>query len=151
MDNQGIYKLIVLFVILGNLIIYFPNFTPNWGILAADNIYYVAKDGSDDNPGTEASPWLTIQHAADTIVAGDTVYVKNGIYNEWIYIGTSGAHTGTSGTSDQPITYKAYPGHYPIIDGTGLADLGITRGLVTLYSVSYITFEGFEIRNNPYY
>jgi alpha-N-arabinofuranosidase len=27
--------------------------------------YHVAKSGSDGNPGTGASPFLTIQHAAD--------------------------------------------------------------------------------------
>jgi chitinase len=40
--------------------------------------YYVAKTGSDSNPGTESSPWLTIGHAAATATAGDTVYVGAG-------------------------------------------------------------------------
>ena len=40
--------------------------------------YYVATDGSDSNPGTQASPWLTIQNAdtaAGGRVAGDCVNV----------------------------------------------------------------------------
>ena len=37
--------------------------------------YYVAKNGNNSNPGTEAEPWLTIQHATDTMEAGDTVYI----------------------------------------------------------------------------
>ena len=40
--------------------------------------YYVSKSGSDSNPGTEAQPWETIQKAAKTLLAGDTVYIKTG-------------------------------------------------------------------------
>ena len=46
--------------------------------------YYVAKDGNDYNSGTEAQPWITIQKAADAMVAGDMVYIKEGTYNERI-------------------------------------------------------------------
>lgn len=41
-------------------------------------IYYVAKSGSDRNPGTKNCPFLTIQRAADVAVAGDTVIVHEG-------------------------------------------------------------------------
>ena len=116
---------------------------------AANNTYYVAKGGSDSNSGTEASPWLTIQKAANTMVAGDTVYVKDGVYSEYVYIGTYHGYTGKSGTLGSPVTYKAYPGHHPIIDVSSLAQLD-WRPSVAIYNVSYITFEGFEIRNNPY-
>ena len=33
-------------------------------------VYHVSKKGSDLNPGTEQEPFLTIQKAADTTVAG---------------------------------------------------------------------------------
>ena len=42
--------------------------------------YYVATDGSDSDPGTESQPWATLQHAVDTIAAGDTIIVKSGTY-----------------------------------------------------------------------
>lgn len=32
----------------------------------AGPVFFVAIDGSDMNPGSETSPWQTIQHAADT-------------------------------------------------------------------------------------
>lgn len=48
--------------------------------------YYVSKNGSDSNPGTEAKPWLTIQKAADTLVAGEIVYIKQGTYNERVIV-----------------------------------------------------------------
>lgn len=67
--------------------------------------YYVAKSGSDSNPGTANSPWLTIQKAADTMQAGDTVFVSEGTYSERVvsrahgsagkYIRFIAADTGT--------------------------------------------------------
>jgi hypothetical protein len=39
--------------------------------------YYVAPNG---NPGDVNHPWCTIQHAADTMVAGDTVLIRSGTY-----------------------------------------------------------------------
>ncbi len=47
------------------------------------NNYYVATNGSDSNPGTQASPWLTMQNAdtaAGGRVAGDCVNVAPGAY-----------------------------------------------------------------------
>ncbi len=49
-------------------------------IVVSAAIYYVAIGVSDANLGTEASPWKTIQKAADTLVAGDIVYIKAGTY-----------------------------------------------------------------------
>ena len=49
-------------------------------VAAAGNTYYVATNGSDSNPGTLAKPWLTPQHAANTMVAGDTCYIEAGTY-----------------------------------------------------------------------
>ena len=82
--------------------------------------YYVAPDGKDSNPGTELLPWRTIQKAASTLVAGDTVYIKNGVYHETVVPANSGA-------AGNYITYSAYPGHSPIIDGLGVP--GGYRGL----------------------
>ena len=44
--------------------------------------YYVAPTGSDGSPGTLALPFQTIQKAASTAVAGDTVFVRAGIFRE---------------------------------------------------------------------
>jgi len=63
--------------------------------------YYVATNGSDNNPGTQAQPWATLQHAGDTMVAGDTTIVANGTYAGFREIETK------SGTSGAPITMKA--------------------------------------------
>ncbi|MFQ5771402.1 MAG: right-handed parallel beta-helix repeat-containing protein, partial [bacterium] len=95
------------------------------------NIYYVAKTGSDTNPGTEAQPWLTIQKAADTMVAGDTVYVRAGVYSERVIVRNSGIQGNL-------ITIKNYPGETPVID-TNYSPGGF------YIEGSYIHIEGFEI------
>jgi len=96
--------------------------------LAQATTYYVAKNGNDSNPGTETWPWLTLQKAANTMVAGDTVYVKEGDYS-----GTVVSITG-SGTADNYILYLVYPGDTPIIGQ-----------LYFEYGASYNKFDGFEI------
>jgi len=96
--------------------------------LAQATIYYVAKTGNNSNPGTETRPWLTLQNAADTMVAGDTVYVKQETY--------SGFMVSRSGTADNYISYLAYPGDTPIIGQIYFGD-----------GASYNRFYGFEITN----
>ena len=74
-------------------------------VLAPDNAYYVATTGNDNNPGTMAQPWLTPQHALDTMVAGDTTYVKAGTYaSGQLQFKASGSSSGGY------ITIQNYPG-----------------------------------------
>jgi Protein of unknown function (DUF1565) len=105
--------------------------------------YYVSTSGNDNNAGTLAAPWRTIQHAANTVKAGDTVQVEGGTYNEIVTMKTSG--NATQGY----ITFTNYPGQTPIVDGTGLS-VG-SSGQTGLFSLegtfNYIIIHGFEIRN----
>ncbi len=106
----------------------------------AGNTYYVATNGNDMNAGTLDSPWLTIQHGAETMVAGDTVFIKGGTYNENVLTVRSGNAT------DGYIKFSAYPGERPIIDGTD--GTGVTtsdNGFII--SKSYIKLTGLEICN----
>src|SRR5689334_19835695 len=50
------------------------------GAAAAGATYYVSTTGSDANLGTQARPFQTIQKAANTVTAGDTVVVADGTY-----------------------------------------------------------------------
>lgn len=71
------------------------------------NTFYVDQNhisANDSNSGTETEPWLTIQHAAATVQAGDTVIVKTGTYDERITFSP-----GTTGSPGNMITFKAEP------------------------------------------
>ena len=50
--------------------------------IAAPESFYVSPQGNDGNPGTEEKPWKTIQHAADILQPGQTVYIHQGLYHE---------------------------------------------------------------------
>ena len=106
-------------------------------VYAAGNTYYVATNGSDNSPGTQSQPWLTLQKAASTVVAGDTVFIRAGIYNERLNV------TNKFGTASQRITFENYSNENPVIDGTGLG----TLGAIYIDSSSYITIDGLEVQN----
>jgi len=75
-------------------------------------IYHVAKYGSDQNPGTEQKPFLTINRAASVAMAGDTVIVHEGEYREWV-------KPRYPGLSDKRrITYMAAEGEKVVIKGS---------------------------------
>ncbi|VVB89784.1 Right handed beta helix region [uncultured archaeon] len=103
--------------------------------------YYVATNGNDGNSGSSSSPWRTIQHAADTVSAGATVYVMGGTYNEKVTI-------KKSGSSGSYITFAAYPGQTATIDGTGIS-LNYD-GLIRMDGVSYIKISGFTVVHSSF-
>jgi hypothetical protein len=108
---------------------------------AAGTTYYVATTGSDSNRGTQDAPFRTIQHAATVAVAGDTVLVAAGVYNELV----APPHSGTA--TQGYITISAVPGADAVIDGTGLSVPDGQWGLMTLKNSSYVVVQGFELRN----
>jgi hypothetical protein len=102
--------------------------------------FYVATAGNDSNPGTQISPWRTIQHAADAARAGSIVNVRAGIYEELVSINASG------NASDGYITFRSYPGETAILDAEHFTPAG-RSGILTIHDRSYVRIEGLEIRN----
>jgi hypothetical protein len=73
--------------------------------------YYVdARQGNDAQAGTLDRPWRTLQHAADRLRAGDTLYLRSGTYYEHVLL-------TVSGQPGRPVTIRAYPGELAIVDG----------------------------------
>lgn len=72
--------------------------------------YYVAPWGDDDSLGTFTAPWRTINKSATTMVAGDSVLIRGGIYEESI-------NPANSGTVGAPITYANYSGEEVVVEG----------------------------------
>ncbi|HFE66406.1 MAG TPA: hypothetical protein ENJ93_04000 [Chloroflexi bacterium] len=101
------------------------------------SVYYVAPDGDDSNPGTFTAPWRTIGRAAGPGVLrpGDTVYIRGGIYDEYIKPETSGAPGSF-------ITYRNYPGETPVITGSSYR-----YWRLHILDQSYLRFQGLTFQD----
>ncbi|MGB2819489.1 MAG: right-handed parallel beta-helix repeat-containing protein [Phycisphaerae bacterium] len=83
--------------------------------------FYVSPSGSDENPGSEARPFKTIEKARDAVRAinarmtGDIVVVLRG--GTYPVARTLLFETKDSGTNGHSIVYRAYPGERPVLSG----------------------------------
>jgi parallel beta-helix repeat protein len=109
------------------------------------NIYYVSTTGNDSNPGTQALPFLTIQKGVNSLIAGDQLMVRGGIYHEKI-------NFPISGTANNYITLTNFPGEQVIIEGTGITlPTNDNNGLVTIQGKKYIKVSNITIQNSMWH
>ncbi len=99
---------------------------------SAATTYYVSPSGFDTNPGTSTQPFLTIQKAANVVLAGDLVIVRPGTY--------VGAKFTRSGTSIAPIVFRGEPG--AIVNAPGPQNTNNDN--LWIRDASWITLTGFE-------
>lgn len=124
-----------------------PSATPSPG---GGKAYYVSTGGSDGSPGTESQPWRTIQKAADTAVAGDTVYIKGGTYKERVIFDKN------NGSSGKWILFRNYSNDVVVIDGSSTAVSGRIKGepwegLIDIRGRSYLSISGLQIKNSKWF
>jgi hypothetical protein len=84
--------------------------------------FYVAIDGSDENPGTLQKPFATLRRAQESVrqqIAGRLqgnvgVFIRSGVYEltEALIFGPE-----DSGTEDHGVLYAAYPGETVVVSG----------------------------------
>jgi hypothetical protein len=107
--------------------------------------YYVRPDGHNtasglnNNSNTTSGAWLTLQHAADEVAAGDTVYVADGSY--------AGFMLQTSGTVDAPITFAASGSGANIVSRNPTTTDGINIESYDGGVPNYIIIDGFRVYN----
>ncbi len=86
-----------------------------WGMLhilgGVANTYYVATDGDDSNPGTIQLPWATINYGISQLIAGDSLFIREGTYFE------HGININKQAMSSAQIVIIAYQGESVTIDG----------------------------------
>lgn len=130
-------------------------------------VYYVATDGNDGNAGSKDKPFATLNKANAVVHAGDTVWVRGGVYDlhDTVFFArykmTAGILLTASGESDDNrIHYLAYPGERPIFDaanlpvaiGTDHSD-GTPEGAMytspIVISAKFLHLKGIEVRNTP--
>jgi len=97
---------------------------------------YVATTGNDGADGALATPWRTLQRAANLVRAGDQVIVRPGHY--------AGFNLTTSGTATNPIVFSADPG--VIVDAPNPVR---TQDGINLEGASWIVIEGFTVIGMP--
>lgn len=91
----------------------------------AGKIHFVASTGKDSNTGDYGHAWATLQHAVDTMAAGDITYAMNGVtqaaqsYDGSLIINGSGA-------ARAPKALVAYPGATVQVGATGSGNCGST-------------------------
>jgi len=104
----------------------------------AAQTYYMAPYGADNNAGTISAPWLTLAYASSQLKPGDTLYARGGTYT-----GQSSVSWGSpSGTSSEPITWKAYPGETPVFDGHD-----VDASFLSIVGTSWLTLDGITVKN----
>ncbi len=96
------------------------------------NSFFVTPQGLDSNNGSLSTPWKTIQHAADLVVAGDTIFVKKGVYAPFKI-------KKKSGTKEKPIKFIS---DQATIDG----GLSSNRDGIEINKAHYIEIRGFAVK-----
>jgi len=128
------------------------------GILFSQTTYHVAINGNDSNAGTQSSPFKTLQKAANTVGAGDTVLVHAGTYrnsdfdatkttpdvnyanNAKIWAGSDLLRiTNKHGSASAYITFKPYQNDVVTLEFDN--NYG-----VLIKNSSYIKFIGFTVK-----
>ena len=95
---------------------------------------FAAPGGSDSAAGTQAAPFRTPQHLADSLSAGQTGCLRGGTYSASSAYVLSPRHGGTAGA---PIVIRGYPGEEAKLVGIVYVPHGVDN--VTL---SDLTFRG---------
>lgn len=122
-----------------------------WSVKYSSNIvqlvytlstYFVSPSGNDNNVGSIDYPFLTIQEAYNTAVAGNTINLRAGTYRESVNINTHN------------ITLQAYNNEAVIISGTDVYNnltWTPTAGNSAIYSAPYTgtAFEQLFFNNKP--
>ena len=103
--------------------------------------YHVATTGADANAGTLAAPWRTVQHAADAVVAGDTVFIHAGTYIERV------ALENRAGTASAPIVFRSALGENAVLSQLGVTAPDGDSAIFSIRDCDYITLLGLTIRD----
>lgn len=127
--------------------------------LVAARYYYVDRpgdgiggDGSDGGAGTFATPYATLQKAANSAAPGDTVRIRAGTYNASLPNQSEPVMKVTNGgTSTAPITFCAYQpaggaAEDVILDGQGTHDQTLW-----IYNCGYVVVDGLTITGGRVY
>jgi len=93
--------------------------------------------------GRHSGPWRTLDHARSKAKEGDTVILQSGNYGAFKESTSSGQAFLLH--RKKWITYKAAPGHSPVLTGIDISNSDNWGG--TGDGSSYLVFDGLQIKN----
>ncbi len=130
---------------------FFRTLIPLASLLAAApafaTTYYVATNGSDSNPGTQASPFKSITKATSVAVSGDTVSVRGGTYSSFTIAGTDSNYNYVHQLNKSGVHYTNFTGETPVFNFSSIpTNLRVCGFHVT---GSGITITGFDVIDTP--
>ncbi len=102
-------------------------------------IFYVSTYGNDDNNGTLAKPFKTLQRALYEVSPGDIILIRGGIYDINVEV-------NVSGKPDEPVIIKSYPGEKAVFDGSNYDPSVSVKFRIT---GSWLIVKDIEVRNGP--
>jgi hypothetical protein len=104
--------------------------------------YWIAPDGSDTNPGTQAAPFKTLGAGITKVKPGVTLWLEPGTYTS-----SNPYELGVrySGTASMPVTLQAAPGGRPVLDFSAeTPGLDSARGIDL--AADYWHIKGLELK-----
>jgi hypothetical protein len=101
--------------------------------------YVVSLTGSDGGSGSSADPWRTLQHAADSVAAGDTVQIGSGTY--------AGFRAVSGGTEGQPITFMPEEGAAVLVNSVSTD--GRKGSIIEIEGYDWWILAGLEVADAP--
>ncbi len=130
------------FLMVGITLLLFP---PN---LTA-RTYYVALSGDDASNGLAAAhegglsgPFKTIGRGVRALNAGDTLYVRSGVYHEQVVVSASGSQS-------LPILIASFPEEWAVVDGRDTLPAS-TWGTLFQVTGSNVIIRDMEVRNSKW-
>jgi hypothetical protein len=123
----------------------------NQSSLSDGTAFFVSPAGDDRHLGTIDQPWKTVNHAVETLQAGQAVYFREGVYRL-----ERQARVRNSGTESAWIVIAGYPGERAVIDASdvipGEADrpgpYRHEQGAIHLEQVKYIRIQELTVTHS---
>lgn len=112
--------------------------------------YYISPTGDDSNPGTKDAPFKTLLRAQAAASAGDVVYIRGGVYNDFTIPETDNPFENVyhyvNPISKSGITYEAYPGDArPVFDFSAVPTDQRVAAFYIQTNVTDVNFVGFDV------
>lgn len=111
--------------------------------------YYIATDGSDDNPGTIKKPFASIAKAQEVATSGDTVFIRGGIYKKFSIADTNSLYNYVNEINKSGITYRGYDSEVPVFDFSNITTEKRVCAFYITSNAKDVKFQSIKVTGVP--